>query len=157
MIYQLTQKLLAVGDDFTVKDESGREAYYIDGKAFTFGKKFAVIDNMKREVAFVSQKRFSFRPTYRVKRDGKIAAVITKKRMGFRPQFYIDIPGTNDYTIVGDFVGHEYTIKRQAGDAARISKRFFGGTDNYGVDIQSGDPVLILCAVVVIDLVLYHK
>ncbi len=158
MKFQVSQKLLAVGGDFSVRDESGQEAYYFDGKLFSLGgKKVIVLDGAKREVARIARKPFAFTPTYQVKRNGAVAAVIKKRAFTFRDQFIIDVPGLNDYQIVGDYVGFEYTIKRGGADVARISKRFFGATDSYGVDIQHGDPLLLLCAVVVIDMALFKQ
>lgn len=158
MKYQITQKFMAVGGDYSVKDDTGREVYYFDGKVFSFGgKKVEVLDSNRNQVAIIKKKLFTFMPAYRVTRSGIESAVIRKRAFTFRDQFIIDIPGLNDYQVVGDYIGREYTIKRGPNDAARISKRFFGGTDSYGVEVHSGDPFLMLCAVVVIDMVLYKR
>lgn len=158
MKYQVTQKMFALGGDFTVRNDAGREVYYFDGKVFSFGgKKVAVLNEQKKEVAQIAKKFFAFSPTFRIKRKGRIAATVRKRAFAFRDQFIIDVPGTNDYRVVGDYVGHEYTIKRGSLDVARVSKRFFGATDSYGVEIQSSDPEVLLSAIVVIDMVLYKK
>ncbi len=149
---------MALGGDYSVKDETGREAYYFDGKVFNFGgKKIAVLDANKREVARIAKKVISFRPTFSVRRNGVTAATIRKRGFTSREKFIIDVPGSNDYEVIGDYVGHEYTIRRDSHDVARISKKFFGGTDSYGIEISSGDAVLLLSAVVVIDMVLYRR
>ncbi|MFN8390785.1 MAG: LURP-one-related family protein [Bdellovibrionota bacterium] len=157
MKYEISQKALSIGDDFRVRDEAGNEAFYVDGKALTLRKQFTVLDPNGRHVAEVCQKWFAFTPTFTVMRNGILAATIYKRRFTWRQQFVIDIFGSNDYTIIGDFVGFEYTIRRGKRDVARVSKRFFSMTDSYGVDIQEGDPLLILCGVVVVDLVLHNQ
>ena len=157
MRYEISQKLWTFGDDFGIRDETGRDRYYVDGKAFSFGKQLSFQDDTKKEVAFISQKVFAFTPTFRIKKQGRVVAILKKKFMTVRPQFILDVPGPNDYLIVGDFFGHEYTIKQDSRDVARISKRFFSFTDSYGVDISGGDTILFLCAVVIIDLVLHNK
>lgn len=158
MKFQVSQKILAVGGDFSVRDEAGREAYYFDGKMFSLGgKKVIVLDTTRREVARIRKKLFCYSPTYAVTRNGVVAAVIRKKAFTFRDQFIIDVPGTNDYEVIGDYMGHEYTIRRGKAEVAWVSKRYFGATDSYGVEIKSGEPVVLLCAVVVIDMVLYKK
>ncbi len=158
MRYEITQKMLAVGGDYSVRDESGREAYYFDGKLFSFGgKKVVVLDSQRKEVARIVKKVLTFRPTYHVRRNGIVAAAIRKRGLTLREQFVIDVAGSNDYKVVGDYVGHEYTISRGSVASARVSKRFFGSTDSYGVEILSGDPVLLLSTVVVIDMVNYTK
>jgi hypothetical protein len=33
----MQQKFLALGDDFTIRDETGRDAFFVDGKTFSIG------------------------------------------------------------------------------------------------------------------------
>ena len=158
MKYQISQKVLAVGGDYSVRDESGKEVYYFDGKLFNLGgKKVCVLDAQRKEVARLKKKIFSYNPSFTLQRNGIVAATIRKRSFTVRDQVIIDVPGSNDYTVIGDYIGHEYTIKRGPNDIARISKKFFGATDSYGVDVFSGDPILVLSAVVVIDMVLFKK
>ncbi len=44
MRYVMKQKLLSWGDDFVIKDESGRDAFYVDGKAFSLGNQLSFRD-----------------------------------------------------------------------------------------------------------------
>ncbi len=156
MQYKVTQAFMAFGDDFSVQDQSGREVFYFDGKLFNFGgRKIRVLNEQKREVGRLAQKLFAFSPTYRVIRNGIVAAQIKRKR-SVREKYIIDVPGTNDYEIVGDVVGHEYTIRRGSQEVARISKKFFGATDSYGVEVNGGDAFLMLSAVVVIDMIRFR-
>lgn len=37
MRYLMRQKLFSLGDDFFIKDESGRDIYFVDGKAISIG------------------------------------------------------------------------------------------------------------------------
>ena len=34
----IKQKVFSWGDKFTVRDENGRDRYYVEGEIFTFGK-----------------------------------------------------------------------------------------------------------------------
>ena len=34
----IKQKVFSWGDKFTVKDEAGRDRYYVEGEVFTFGR-----------------------------------------------------------------------------------------------------------------------
>lgn len=158
MKYQISQKILALGGDYTVRDERGNEAFYFDGKVFNFGgKKVAVLDSKGKEVARMSRKLLSLRTAYRIIRNRRVAAIVRRRPFTVRDQFVIDLPGSGDYHVVGDYIGHEYSIKKSGKDIARVSKKFFGASDSYGVDIASGDTLLILCAVVVIDMVLFKN
>ena len=40
----IKQKVFSWGDKFTVKDEAGRDRYYVEGEVFTFGRKLHVYD-----------------------------------------------------------------------------------------------------------------
>lgn len=158
MRYQLSQKLIGAGGDYSARDESGQQVYFFDGKVFNVGgKKVDVLDAQKKQIAQIAKQLFTFGPSYQIKRNGQIAATIRKRLLTFRDQFVIDVAGTNDYRVVGDYIGHEYSITRGGKDVARVSKKFFGATDSYGVEIHGGDPLLILSTVVVIDMLSFKK
>ena len=42
MRYLMKQKLFSFGDDFTIKDADGKEAFYVDGKVFSIGNKLSI-------------------------------------------------------------------------------------------------------------------
>ena len=154
MRYQMKQKVFCLGDDFTIRDEAGHDAFLVDGRAFSFGDKLSLQDMQGRELAFIAQKLLSWGPTYEIYRNNELFAVIKKANFTFfHCQFSIDVPGPDDYSAEGDFMDMEYTISRSTGVAATISKRFFAFSDTYGIDIADGeDVVTLLAAAVVIDL-----
>ena len=39
MRYVMKQKLLSWGDDFYIRDDQGRDVFFVDGKALSFGDK----------------------------------------------------------------------------------------------------------------------
>jgi uncharacterized protein YxjI len=155
MRYVMKQKLLAWGDDFTIKTEDGRDAFFVDGKAFSFGEKLAFKDMQGNELVFIREKVLSWGPTYELYRSGALFAVVKKKLMTlFHHRFTIDVPGPNDLEAKGNFFDLEYTFIRGDREVATVSKRFFAFGDTYGVDIADGeDDVLILASAVVIDMV----
>jgi uncharacterized protein YxjI len=155
MRYLLKQKLFAFGDDFTIQDEHGRDAFFVDGRAFSFGDKLAFQDMVGNELAFIRQKLLSFGPKYEIYRDGKLAATVKKEHFTlFHCTFAIDVPGPDDLEATGDFSDHDYRFVRGGREVAQVSKRWFSLRDSYGVDIADGeDEVLILASAVVIDMV----
>lgn len=160
MKYQLQQKLMAMGDDFSIKDHHGREIYYVDGKVFSFGKKLQVLDRNKNEVAMIRRKLFTIRPTFTISSRGRLLATVYKKLFTFRKAFVIDVPGPDDITVVGKLLEHEYKFYRDNKEIAVVSKGYFRASDTYGVDIHSHAPAhtkLILCAAVTIDLMAHPK
>jgi uncharacterized protein YxjI len=152
--YQLSQRWFSLGDDFTVEDDAGREAFFADGRKFSWGKKLSVQAPRGREVAFIAQRLLAWGPTYELERGGVLAAVVKKELFTFfRCRFAVDVPGPDDLEAVGDFLDHEYELVRGGDVVATVSKRWFSWTDTYGLDVADGeDDVLAVCVAVVIDL-----
>jgi uncharacterized protein YxjI len=154
MQYQMRQKLFAWGDDFTIKNAQGEDAFFVDGKVFALGDQLSFQDMEGNELAYIRQKLLAWGPTYELHRDGELVAVVKKKLFTlFRCAFTIDVPGPDDLLAEGDFLDHEYAIARGDRTVATVSKRWFSWTDSYGVDVADGeDPVLVLASTVVIDM-----
>ena len=154
MRYVLRQKILSFGDDFTIRDEAGDDAFVVDGKAFSFGDKLSFQDTAGRELAFIKQKLFHLSPTYEIWRDGRLAAVVQRELFSFfHHRFTVDVPGPDDLEATGSLTDHEYEFRRGGRVVAVVSKRWFSWTDTYGVDIDDGeDDVLVLASAVVVDL-----
>jgi uncharacterized protein YxjI len=149
----LRQHLFSWGDDYTIKDEAGRDVYFVDGKVFTIGQKLSFQDMTGRELAFIRQKLFSWGTTYSIEREGELVAVVSKHLFTlFLCKFTVDVPGPDDLEATGSLFDYEYTFKRGPRTVATVSKRWFSFGDSYGVDIAPGeDDVVILAATVVID------
>ena len=93
MRYLMKQKLFCFGDDFTIKNEAGDDAFFVDGRAFSIGNKLSFQDLNGEELAFIQQKLLSWGPTYEITRDGELAAVVKKHLFTFfRCAFTVDVP-----------------------------------------------------------------
>jgi uncharacterized protein YxjI len=150
----IKQKIWALGDDFSIKDETGKDVYVVDGKGFSFGDKLSFQDMNGNELAYLEQKVFSFKKTYEIKRKGELFAEVVKDFSFFKDKFTVDIPGPNNYEVTGDFWHHEYKFARKEREVAHVSKEYFKWSDTYGINIVEGeDDITILATVVVIDLV----
>ncbi len=151
--YVMKQNWLCWGDDYTVRDESGRDALYIDGKVFSLRTTLVVKDMSGRELATIQKKILSWGPTYDIYRGGQLAAVVKKSLFTlFRCKFTVDVPGPDDLLADGSFWEYEYTFSRHGSPVAQVSKKFFSWNDTYGIDIATGeDDALLICAAVVID------
>ena len=153
MRYAMKQKLFSFGDDFTIKDSDGREAFYVDGKVFSIGKKLAFQKDGK-DVCVIKERLIAIGDTYEIEREGRTAAVVKKSLFNlFSCSFTVDVPGPDDLEAKGSFTDHDYVFKRGGKEVARVSKKWFSITDSYGVDVADGeDDVLILASTVVIDM-----
>ena len=154
MRYLMKQKLFSWGDDFTIRDEQGNDAYFVDGKAFSIGAKLSFQRPGGGELAFIKQKLLSWGPTYEIWRDGRLAAVVKKELFTFlHCTFTVDVPGPDDLRAEGSLTDHEYRFTRGDRIVATVSKQWFALGDTYGVEVLEGeDPVLLLASTVVIDM-----
>jgi uncharacterized protein YxjI len=154
MRYVMKQKFFSWGDDFTIQDEHGRDAYFADGKVFSLGDKLSLHDGQGNEVAAVRQKLLSLGRTYEIYRNGELKAVVKKGLFDFfRTTFAVDVPGPDDLEAQGNFLDHEYRFTRRGEPVAQVSKKWFSWTDTYGVEVaEDEDDVLILAAALVIDM-----
>ncbi len=159
MKYRMKQKLFCLGEDFTIEDERGREAYYVDGKVFTLRQTLAFLDPQRVEQARIVKRMLSFGPVFDVYRGGRSVATVSKKLFTlFRCKFAIDVPGPDDYEAIGSFADHDYRFERGGRTVGVVSKRWFSFTDSYGVEVLEGaDPLLLLASTVVIDLCCHQE
>ena len=74
MRYVLKQKLLSWGDDYYIRDDQGREVYFVNGKVFSLGGQLSFRDLEGNELAFIRQKLMKLSPTYEIHRGGELAA-----------------------------------------------------------------------------------
>ena len=148
------QKIWTLSDDFSIKDETGKDVYFVDGEVLSFGDKLSFQDMNGNELAYISEKLFSFKETYEIYRNGELFAEVVQDFSWFKDKFTVDIPGPNDYEVTGDFWNHEYKFVRMGREVACVSKEYFSFKDTYGIDIVQGeDDITILATAVVIDLV----
>jgi len=78
MRYVMRQKLLSFGDDFVIRDEAGRDVFYVDGKVFSVGDKLSFQDMEGNELASIRQKLLAWGPTYEIYGRGDLRAVVKK-------------------------------------------------------------------------------
>ena len=151
----MKQKIFAWGDDFTIKDENGNDAFLVDGRAFSLGDKLSFQDRSGNELAFIAQKLLSWGPTYEISRGGEVVGIVKKKHFTlFRCKFTVDVPGPDDLEAQGSFMDYDYRFTRGDRTVAEVSKRWFSVRDTYGIEIEDGeDAVLLLASTVVIDMI----
>jgi uncharacterized protein YxjI len=150
----MKQRLFSWGDDFFIKDESGRDVFFVDGRALSLANQLSFQDLAGNELAFIKQRLLSWGPTYEIYGGGDLYAVVKKELFTFfNCRFTVDVPGPDDLEAQGDFLDHEYQFDRGGNAVALVSKKWFSLSDTYGVDIAEGeDDILILASTVVIDL-----
>lgn len=152
MRYFVRQKLISFGDDFTIKDEEGKDHFFVDGKAFT--DKLSFEDMQGKQLAYIERREGAKRVVFEIHRDGALFATVTAPKLTFAEcHFHVDVPGPDDYDARGDFQRHEFEFVRRGQPVAKITRQHLRLTDAYVVDIAEGeDAVLLLASTVVLDL-----
>jgi uncharacterized protein YxjI len=149
--YQMREKLLSIGDDYWIEDESGQRAFKVDGKAVRVRDTFVLRDAGGQDVAKIQERKLRVRDSLEIERAGGNATV-HKALVGIRDRFKIDVAGGPDMSAHGNIVDHEYEIERDGDTVATVSKRWFRVRDTYGVEVAEGeDDALILAITVAID------
>ena len=141
----IKEKVFSWGDQFTVKDDAGRDKYVVQGEVFTWGKKLHVYDMLGQEVAFIKQEIWSFLPRYYVFCGGRQVAQIRKEFTFLFPKYSIDGLG---WEIDGSFMAHDYEITKAGRRIVTISKEWMTWGDSYELDILNPEDELVALAVV---------
>ena len=148
----IKEKVFSWGDQFTVKDDAGRDKYVVQGEVFTWGKKLHVYDMLGKEVAFIKQEVWSFLPRYYVFCGDRKVAEIKKEFTFLFPRYSIDGLG---WEIDGSFMAHDYEITKAGRAIVTISKEWMTWGDSYELDIANpADELVALAVVLTIDCVM---
>ncbi len=149
--YQMREKLMSIGDDYWIEDQSGARAFKVDGKAVRVRDTFVLRDASGAEVAKIQERKLRVRDSMKIDRPGG-DVMVHKALIGIRDRFKIDVDGGDDMSAHGNLVDHEYEIERNGDQVAEVSKKWFRVRDTYGVEIEPGqDNALILAITVCID------
>ena len=149
--YQMRERLISIGDDYWIEDESGQRAFKVDGKALRLRRTFVLRDAADQEAAKIQERKVRLRDTMEIECPGGNATV-HKALVGVRDRFKIDVDGGSDMSAHGNIVDHEYEIERDGDTVATVSKRWFRVRDTYGIEIEPGqDDAMILAIAVCVD------
>jgi uncharacterized protein YxjI len=152
--YQMHQRMLSIGDDYTIENDRGERVYYLDGKALRVRKTILFKDMDGHELCKIQERMLHVRDSMEIEGpDGKRIAMVHKALITpLRERWVINVDGGPDLHAQGNFVEHEYTIERDGARVAEVSKRWFRVRDTYGVEVAPGEnDILILAATTVID------
>jgi uncharacterized protein YxjI len=149
--FQMRERMLAIGDDYWIEDESGQRAFLVDGKAMRVRDTWVLKDGSGNDVAEIKERKLSLRDKMRIDL-GDRSATVTKRVVGIRDHFKVEVDGGDGLKVHGNIVDHEYEIERGGDKVAEVSKKWFRVRDTYGVEIVGDeDPVLILAITVAVD------
>ena len=156
--YFLKQKFWSLADRFVIRDSMRQPVFHVEGKPFSFGDRLRFFDADGVERLYIRQKLFSLRHLFRIYKDSRLYAKMTKRIRVFQDKYLVDVPGPHDYIIQGNITNYHYRIFRNGRRVAEIAKRWPAWTDQYRVSIREGeDDLLLLAAAVVVDMVSHRN
>lgn len=152
--YQMREKIISVGDDLWITDESNRRAFKVDGKALRLRRTLVIEDASGNGLLRIQDRPVRVRDTMEIEAmDGATLASVKKALIApLRSRFSVDVSGGSDMDVQGNIVDHEYEISADGRKVAEVSKKWFRIRDTYGVEIAPGqNEALILAVTVCVD------
>ncbi|HSD01303.1 MAG TPA: LURP-one-related family protein [Gaiellales bacterium] len=149
--YQMREKLLSIGDDSWIEDESGRRAYKVNGKALRLRRTLVIEDSSGNELLKIQDRPVHVRDVMEIEGpDGQSLATVKKAMITpLRERFSIDVAGGAEMSAHGNIVDHEFEIESDGTKVAEVSKKWFRVRDSYGVEVAPGQNDALLLAVTV--------
>jgi uncharacterized protein YxjI len=153
--YQMTQRMVSIGDDFWIENERGEKVFKVDGKALRVRQTLIFEDRSGRELCKIQERMLRIKDSMEIEdANGNQIAMVKKALITpLRERWTVNLRGGPDLEIQGNILDHEYRIEQGRNRIAEVSKRWFRLRDSYGVEIDPGqDDILILAATVAVDM-----
>ena len=149
--YQIREKLLAIGDDSWIEDESGQKVFKVNGKALRVRKTMVFEDPDGNELCKIQERKLRVKDSMAIEGpDGERLALVKKAIVGpLRERWVADLAEGSELRVEGNIVDHEYEIEQNDVKIAEVSKRWFHVRETYGVEIAPGQHDIVVLAVAV--------
>jgi uncharacterized protein YxjI len=149
--FKMREKLISIGDDYWIEDDSGERVFKVNGKAARIRDTWVLEDARGREVALIRERKLSVRDAIKIEFGGR-EATVKKALIGFRDRFHVEVEHDEDLKVKGNVVDHDYEIERDGHKIAEVSKKWLRARDTYGVEVRDeADSVLVLAVTVAVD------
>ncbi len=141
MKYIIKNKIFSFGDGSTVRDDDGKDLFYVKGKVFTFTKK-KYIRTLDKKVLYIVRNKFFyfFLPkVFLLDAEGNKLLMIKKKSFfSFKQNFeIIPEPGQNlDIAIQGDILGRHYDIVENGVPVAHVRRNYNLIKDSFWLETE---------------------
>ena len=145
----IKQKVFALNEKFTVKNESGSDIFTVEGSFMRIPKRFTIHNEAGADVAVIEKKLLTLLPKYVISVGGTGSFEIIKNFTLLNQKYTVSNIG---WSISGDFFAHDYCISKGRSTIANISKKWFTWGDSYEINVPNEhDALLALCVVICID------
>jgi uncharacterized protein YxjI len=152
--YKMRQKIVSIGDDFWIENESGQKAFKVDGKALRVRQTVQFENPHDQVLCMIQERMLRVKDSMEVEDPHGNRIALVKKALisPVRDRFTVKIKSGPDLEVKGNILDHEYSIGEGRDKVAEVSKKWFRIRDTYGVEIEPGqDDVVILAVTVCID------
>ncbi|MEU4110276.1 LURP-one-related/scramblase family protein [Streptomyces sp. NPDC048208] len=151
MRFLVRDRLLGIGDDYWIEDESGRKVFLVDGKAMRLRDTFELKDTAGNVLIDIHKKMFALRDTMSIQRDGEDLATVRRKRLSLlRNHYRVHLVDGTELDVGGKILDREFAVEYEGELLAVISRRLLTVRDTYGVDVvrEDADPTLLIAVAV---------
>lgn len=152
-VYQMHQRIFAIGDDFWIENGAGQRVFKVDGKALRIRKTLVLESADGRELYSIKEKLVTVRDVMEIKRgDDRVATVKKALISPLRERYDVQLDAGGEWKVQGNIVDHQYKIDGPSGQIAEVGKKWFRVRDTYGVQVETGnDDALVLAVAIVVD------
>ena len=157
MLYKIRQKIMSIGDTFSIKDNNGNKIFIVKSQILSIGKKLKIYNLYNEELIYIEQKLLTLLPEYHIFENKVLIAKAKKEFTFFKPKINIELQNET-IKIKGDIFDYNYSIKNKNKNIASINKDIINITDNYTVNINDDEnQLLILSLIIVIDMIFHEN
>ena len=159
-VFQMHQKMWAIGDDFWIENGAGQRVFKVDGKALRI-RKTLELQGPDGRCCTRSRRRCSRSGTRwrSTGPAGRVATVHKKLISPLREHYDVKFEGGAEWAVQGNVVDHQYEMKSGDTKVAEVGKKWFRVRDTYGISVEPGqDPALVIAVAIVVDAMAHpHK
>lgn len=151
MRYQIKPKVFAIGGAYHIRDDAGRDVFFVKGKAVSFANQFTFYDMRGNEVAFIKHQIVSYPTTYEIYKGGQYFGFVKQDPLTLLKRiFNVAVPGDN-LVVECSYTGRELIVTRAETTVAVASKRLFSWVRAYDIEIsENEDDLIILVSIMVV-------
>ncbi|GAB7007193.1 LURP-one-related/scramblase family protein [Nocardioides sp. AN3] len=150
--YQLRQNMVAVGEDYWIRDGAGTYVYRVDGHAARLGGSVCLEDAHGTPICTISSRILHAGDPLAIEgMEGQLLALVHKRAASLPSDGWsVELPGDLGWRIQGNVAGHEYAIGNDPDHVvAKVSKRWFRIRDTYGVEVAPDKNQALLLAIAI--------
>ncbi|MEV5277346.1 LURP-one-related family protein [Streptomyces sp. NPDC051994] len=151
MKYLVRDKIFAIGDDYWIETEDGRQAFLADGKALRLRDTLELKDPSGRVLITLREKMFSLRDAMTIERDDQMLATVRRKRLSLlRNHYRVSLVEGSELDVTGRILDREFTVEYDGELLAHVSRKWFRVRETYAVNVvrEDADAALMIAVVI---------